>query len=697
MLWFSTFSGWFTPSSPPSGKTVPFLFLVVVFALHTTTTTAAVQNSLVEDSTSSTLPRSSTVEEHAALVEEESPFSIVIDGGSTGSRLHVFEFVTKDASDDENDDGATTVTNCVRRGSARANVPLSAFAPSLLDDGDLEPLSPRHVAEHLLPAFEYAATVIPPKYYNTTLVTYQATAGMRLLTDEQQEAVYDALYEGLRTAPEFVFYGLQRSDIQTLSGELEGFYGAVAANYLKGTITADLELLSNSKVDNHDDDDCGGPLGALDMGGSSTQIVFLPSVTAATATTTTNQPSNDSDDFDNNERNEPGYCLSHYTDKDDDDESDTSSSSNSSSKHACHVATAEELSPRVLKGEDFFATSYLSYGVDQFRERLWNTWVQEARAKQVEVERAQRETETIDDSKYHDAGRTCSQDEGTCNSNLILNPCAFRGYIMEWDGFQFIGTGQAEECVRHVQRLIPHPELPWDSTLPEDDLLENPRLGQHVGGKAHPPVRGKFLAMSLYFFTLDSLRELTRNNTAAYHELNRSWPTPSIQELHNALEGLCARGWADDLELIQHSAHAFTRPEVLPHRCLESVYLVTLLKDGFGFAPESRDITFTFLVDGSEVEWSLGMALALRAQQRVERQQPASAFSPFSAAELFGDDLGDFSATMFNESSDAGEQQADTTADNYADDSTSSLSNLLYRMVDQLIAIKLSFPLDDLV
>jgi len=35
------------------------------------------------------------------------------------------------------------------------------------------------------------------------------------------------------------------------------------------------------------------------------------------------------------------------------------------------------------------------------------------------------------------------------------------------------------------------------------------------------------------------------------------------------------------------------------------------LRDGFGFPPESRNITFTFLIDGSEVEWSLGMALAL--------------------------------------------------------------------------------------
>jgi hypothetical protein len=65
----------------------------------------------------------------------------------------------------------------------------------------------------------------------------------------------------------------------------------------------------------------------------------------------------------------------------------------------------------------------------------------------------------------------------------------------------------------------------------------------------------------------------------------------------------------------QHEAHTFIRKEVLPHRCVETVYMVTFLKDGFGFHPSSRDITFTFLVDGSEVEWTLGMALSMYAEE----------------------------------------------------------------------------------
>ncbi|KAL7566426.1 hypothetical protein ACA910_000908 [Epithemia clementina (nom. ined.)] len=449
---------------------------------------------------------------------KESPFSIVIDGGSTGSRLHIFEFVSKNGQ-----------VESVRRGSSRANRPLSGFA-RLSDQLD-QPVDSAAVADHLMPAFNYAAKVVPSTYHETTRVWYAATAGMRLLTVSEQDAIYDALYQGLMDRPDFVFRGLRRDDIGTLSGDLEGFYGAVAANYLKGTINANLEL-NHMPTNNMPHSTSPSPIGALDMGGSSTQIVFLPKKHVSESEESCANPQDD-----------------------------------------CSPTGGSAVAK--MEGSDFFSTSYLSYGVDQFRERLWNTWIEEH--KQAAAE--------------HDS----------CTSDFLPNPCSFKGYEMEWQGFSFIGTGDAAECIRQVQRLIPHPE---------ETVIEN--LGTHVGGVEHPPVHGKFFAMSLYFFTLDSLRELSTNNKDAYEALNLSWPNPSIQELYDALDGLCGRAWQGDLEEIQHTAHAFTRAEVLPHRCIESVYMVTLLRDGFGFSPESRDITFTFLVDGSEVEWSLGMALSMR-------------------------------------------------------------------------------------
>jgi len=479
----------------------------------------------------------------------KSPFSIIIDGGSTGSRLHIFEFVETDSGEED----------CVRRGSERSHTPLSAYGRL---DGDDAPLNATYVAEHMLPLFEYAADIVPEEYHAITPVKYQATAGMRLLEVEEQEAVYDALYEGLLETETFVFSSTERSDIQTLSGELEGFFGAVAANYLKGVIDSRMRTIEGAEHDTA----AHGPLGALDMGGSSTQIVYMPV-------------------GDNK--------CERIPDADDGSEETT-----------CD-ATLDR-----LNGNEFFSNSYLAYGVDQFRERLWDTWVED---------RIREDAELVEDS---------------CSTKLIDNPCANVGYELEWKGFTLVGTGSAEACVSQVQRLIPHHE----DAVPSLD-------GKHVvGGVEHPPIRGKFYAMSLYFFSLDSLRVLSEPDEDAHSALNLSWPTPSIEELYNALHGLCSRDWKDDLETIQHNAHSFTRAEVLPHRCLESVYMVTLLRDGYGFHPESRDITFSFLVDGSEVEWTLGMVLAMNAEfyERMEQDEAQNDVQSTSNWTMDdGDDKGD--------------------------------------------------------
>lgn len=460
----------------------------------------------------------------------KSPFKIILDGGSTGSRLHVFEFV-----EDDND------VECVRRGSSRANIPLSAFGR--LESEVKRPLNSTYVAEHLLPLFEYAASVIPPEYYAYTSVKYQATAGMRLLAESEQEAVYDALYNGLMESDRFVFRSMERGDIATLSGELEGFYGAVAANYLQGIVDAQLRFVSGTTYDNEVH---SGPVGALDMGGSSTQIVFLPD----------RQQTSGETDTCANEDLPPESCESTST------------------------------SRSQLNGDHFFSTSYLSYGVDQFRERLWTTLVEDRLKKD-------------------------NEDTEICRSKVVENPCANKGYRTDWMGFMLIGTGDTDECIRQTKRLIPHPEMPHDN---------HDEMNKQVGGVEHPPLRGKFLAMSLYFFSLDSLRVFSEPHEEAHIALNLSWPNPSIQELHDALYGLCSRDWHGDMELL-HDAHPFTRKEVLPHRCVEAVYMVTLLKDGFGFHPSSRDITFTFLVDGSEVEWTLGMALSVYAEETAVDNQ----------------------------------------------------------------------------
>lgn len=466
-----------------------------------------------------------------------SPFRIIIDGGSTGSRLHIFEF----EHDDEND-----ITSCIRRGSTKAYVPLTAFArpPNQfhhLDSSDSRPpppLNATHVAQHLLPLFQHAAEIIPTQYHSTTSVQYQATAGMRLLDYEEQEAVYDALFLGLIQDSTFVFESMQRRDIATLSGDLEAFYGAVAANYIQGLIDAELNI--NEEHAHH------GPLGALDMGGASMQIGFVPS-----------------------------HSTSYTT-----------------SEEECDASTTTTASNR-LDEDNFFSQSYLAYGVDQFRERLWDSWIEE------------------------------HEREKTCSANIIYDPCSFRGYERMWKGYVLHGTGEASECTKKVKSIMDFDNISLDG--------ESSSSSFKVGGVVHPQVSGKFLGMALFFFTLDCLRHLS-----THEGLKKSWPNPSILELTESLESLCSRHWQGDLVNIRHNSHEYTREEVLPERCFESVYLVTLLRDGFGFAQDSRDITFTYLLNGDEVEWSMGMAIASFAAEKSKSTYVSSKSNMISRSQEVG-------------------------------------------------------------
>lgn len=586
----------------------------------------------------------------------------MVDAGSTGSRLHIFELVKtsipKNIALTEKSDSSKNVSlesntriECLRRGSSKAWTPLSAFAR---EKGDIHHhknmLNSTHVAHHMLPLFEYASIIIPSEYHSTTQVRIAATAGMRLLSTEEQSRVYEALYQGLMEQTEsgrFTFTALTRDDIVTLDGEREGFFGAVAANYLRGVIDAELrvivptedevsessapmhEIISNKSDDlkmsgkglctnkfgmceqdaedivfgpshhyvSHQKHDvrAHGPLGALDMGGSSTQIVvsrkalkfkltldrFLPFNEIFVFVSMTSQYRKSVMDNTLSQSNDYGL-----------------SGAETNAKHTHRKAYDI---PTHLHDEEFFSTSYLSYGADQFRERLWDLWVSES-------------SKQNNNHTEHDIPE-------------ILNPCSFVGYEMTYKGFKLKGTGNAVECTKQINRLIPHRDnvIDLDELYDENIAMADPKFVGYsqtgtkrkmVGGVEHPPLTGKFYGMSLYFFTLDCLRELSDPD----HPIHVSWPTPSIEELTHALNGFCSRKWQGDLEEVQHEAHEHTRAEVLPHRCVEAVYMVTLLRDGFGFHPTSRDITFTQWVDGNEVEWSLGMALSEFAAMRRIRK-----------------------------------------------------------------------------
>jgi Golgi apyrase len=134
---------------------------------------------------------------------------------------------------------------------------ISSFADNL--DG---------IPAYLAPLLDHARTHIPPSLHSETPLFLLATAGMRLLSPEQQAAVLQTTCNFLRFHSDFRIdspssVGPCGSSVRIITGEEEGLFGWIAVNYLMDGFGP-----SNSDRSTY---------GFLDMGGASTQIAFEPS------------------------------------------------------------------------------------------------------------------------------------------------------------------------------------------------------------------------------------------------------------------------------------------------------------------------------------------------------------------------------------------------------------------------------------
>nr|XP_027816247.2 protein CC2D2B isoform X1 [Ovis aries] len=116
---------------------------------------------------------------------------------------------------------------------------------------------------------ERARKVIPSIQHTETPVYLGATAGMRLLRMENKQMADKILAV---VASSISKYPFDFQGARIISGQEEGAYGWITVNYLLGKFTQKLSWfnLKPSK------DDTQETYGALDLGGASTQITFVP-------------------------------------------------------------------------------------------------------------------------------------------------------------------------------------------------------------------------------------------------------------------------------------------------------------------------------------------------------------------------------------------------------------------------------------
>ncbi|XP_062979971.1 ectonucleoside triphosphate diphosphohydrolase 6 isoform X3 [Elgaria multicarinata webbii] len=163
-------------------------------------------------------------------------YGIMFDAGSTGTRIHIFQFIQKPKE----------IPRLIRATFRAIKPGLSAYA----DDVDKS-------APGINELLAVAKQVVPMKLWKSTPLVLKATAGLRLLPGEKAQKLLDKVKEIFQESPFLV-----RNDcVSIMEGTDEGISAWITVNFLTGS------LKTPGKI-------C---VGMLDLGGGSTQITFRPS------------------------------------------------------------------------------------------------------------------------------------------------------------------------------------------------------------------------------------------------------------------------------------------------------------------------------------------------------------------------------------------------------------------------------------
>ncbi|TGZ84812.1 hypothetical protein EX30DRAFT_325629 [Ascodesmis nigricans] len=165
-------------------------------------------------------------------------YALMVDAGSTGSRIHVYRF-----------------NNC-------GDTPELEGEEFKMIKGGLSsyPDDPEGAARSLDELLEVAVKTVPEKLKACTPIAVKATAGLRLLGQEKSTRILKAVRNRLET--KYPFAVVQSEDgVSIMDGKDEGVYAWITTNYLLGKIGT-VEKIPTAAV--------------FDLGGGSTQIVFQP-------------------------------------------------------------------------------------------------------------------------------------------------------------------------------------------------------------------------------------------------------------------------------------------------------------------------------------------------------------------------------------------------------------------------------------
>uniref|UniRef100_A0A1I8GUS9 Ectonucleoside triphosphate diphosphohydrolase 7 n=1 Tax=Macrostomum lignano TaxID=282301 RepID=A0A1I8GUS9_9PLAT len=186
-------------------------------------------------------------------------FGVVIDCGSSGSRLFVYAWPTHSGNEHQ----------------------LLNIRPLAAPNGKRIVKKPSAAFDYLTPLLDFASSAVPRAKLVETPLYILCTAGMRLLPLASQEAILSNVRLGVKRSYSFLF---SDTHAEVISGKQEGVYAWITTNFLLGrfshSVGDGVGLVSYDGADGHLRK---RTVGVIDMGGGSFQIAYEISPEAAAA------------------------------------------------------------------------------------------------------------------------------------------------------------------------------------------------------------------------------------------------------------------------------------------------------------------------------------------------------------------------------------------------------------------------------
>lgn len=206
----------------------------------------------------SVLPSSTAARDEES---DEWNYAIIIDAGSTGSRLFLYKY--RSITEHDLIDVEPVIDELSSSPVVKKVTPgLSSFRHK-----------PQFAAAYIKPLLDHAVHFIPSHQHAYTSLFILATAGMRLLPKNEQDNVLKNLRTNL---PSLTSIQIIPEHIRVIEGKWEGIYFWISVNYVLGRFKRNGTRYVRQPT-----------VGILDMGGASVQLAIESNATGASFSETT--------------------------------------------------------------------------------------------------------------------------------------------------------------------------------------------------------------------------------------------------------------------------------------------------------------------------------------------------------------------------------------------------------------------------